>query len=129
VPQDNGGDGFEEGMNSSKRSIKIGGDNMMMIETDRLYLAPLTTDRLRLWVEDITALEKELDCVYRAEPMTGVFLDIVKGQLEIAAKDEANYLYHSFWFLIRKIDRIVVGSAAFKDIPNKQHEVEIGYGQ
>ncbi|WP_154696612.1 GNAT family N-acetyltransferase, partial [Clostridium botulinum] len=35
---------------------------------------------------------------------------------------------HSFFFLIRKEDRVVVGSADFKNIPNEKGEVEIGYG-
>ncbi|GHT02248.1 hypothetical protein FACS189440_09550 [Bacteroidia bacterium] len=70
----------------------------------------------------------KLNCTYWAEPMTGYFLDIVKSQLEITIHDEINYLYHSFWFIIRKTDRIVVGSADFKDVPNENKEVEIGYG-
>ncbi len=100
----------------------------MMIETDRLYLIPLTAHQLKLWIEDAPSLEKELNCSYRAEPLEGMFLDIVKGQFEITEKDETNYLYHSFWFLLRKTDRIVVGSADFKDLPNQDGEVEIGYG-
>jgi len=100
----------------------------MMIETDRLYLIPLTTHQLKLWVKDISALENELNCSYRAEPMEGIFLDIVKGQFDITSKDETNYLYHSFWFLLRKTDRIVIRSADFKDLPNADGEVEIGYG-
>lgn len=99
-----------------------------MIETDRLYIMPLTAQQLRLWVEDIPSLEKELKCHYCAEPMEDIFLNIVKGQLDITEKDVANYLYHTFWFLIRKIDRVVVGSADFKDTPNENNEVEIGYG-
>lgn len=102
--------------------------NKMIIETDRLYLTPLTARQLRLWVEALPFLEKELNCRYCAEPMEGPFLAIVKGQLEITVNDETNYLYHSFWFLIRKSDRVVVGSADFKDVPNKDGEVEIGYG-
>ena len=99
-----------------------------MLETERLELVPLTPDQLRLWVEDIPALEQGLKCYYQAEPMEGPFLEIVKGQLEITQKDPGNYLWHSFWFLIRKADRVVVGSADFKDIPNEAKEVEIGYG-
>lgn len=60
--------------------------------------------------------------------MEGFFLEIVKGQLISTESDEENYLYHSFWLLIRKSDRIAVGSADFKDVPNKDGEVEIGYG-
>jgi RimJ/RimL family protein N-acetyltransferase len=99
-----------------------------MIETDRLYLIPLTAKQLRLWVEDIPSLEKELNCQYCAEPMVGTFLDIVKGQIDITEKDAANFLYHTFLFLIRKTDRVVVGTADFKNVPNKDNEVEIGYG-
>ena len=99
-----------------------------MIETERLHLIPLTANQLKLWIEDIPALEKELNCTYRAEPMEGIFLDIVKGQLKITVEDETNYLYHSFWFLVRKADRVVVGAAGFKGLPNMYGEVEIGYG-
>lgn len=99
-----------------------------MIETERLELYPLTPHQLKLWIEDIPALEKELNCSYEAEPMEGFLLEIVKGQLKITENDSVNYVWHSFWFLIRKTDRVVVGSADFKDIPNANKEVEIGYG-
>lgn len=100
----------------------------MKIETERLELVALTSRQLNLWAENIPALEDELKCSYQAEPMQGFFLEIVKGQLIATESDEKNYLYHSFWFLIRKSDRIVVGSADFKGTPNKNGEVEIGYG-
>lgn len=100
----------------------------MILETERLYLIPLTAHQLKLWIYDTPALEKELNCSYRAEPVEGIFLDIVKKQYEVTMKDEANYLYHSFWFILRKSDRIVVGSAALKDVPNPAGEIEIGYG-
>ncbi|KAJ50169.1 RimJ/RimL family protein N-acetyltransferase [Clostridium tetanomorphum] len=100
----------------------------MIIQTERLELIPLTLNQLKLWIENIPELEKELDCSYKAESMEGFFLEIVKGQYEITQKDPNNYLWHSFFFLIRKDDRVVVGSADFKDIPNEKGEVEIGYG-
>ncbi len=100
----------------------------MMIETDRLFLIPLTVTQLKSWIENVPSLEKELNCIYHAEPMNGIFFDIVNGQLKILMEDEANYLYHTFWFLVRKSDRIVVGSADFKGRPNIDGEVEIGYG-
>ncbi|MCD8184011.1 MAG: GNAT family N-acetyltransferase [Bacteroides sp.] len=48
--------------------------------------------------------------------------------IQITERDPNNFLWHSFWFLIRKTDRVVVGSADFKGLPNKAKEVEIGYG-
>ncbi len=100
----------------------------MVIQTERLELIPLTLNQLKLWIEDIPTLEKELDCSYKGELIEGFFLEILKGQYEIALKDPDNYLWHSFFFLVRKEDRVVVGSADFKDIPNENGEVEIGYG-
>lgn len=100
----------------------------MILETERLEICALNANQLKLWIEDIAALEKELNCSYKAEPMEGIFLEIVKGQLKITEQDPDNYMWHSFWFLIRKADRTVVGSADFKDIPDANKEVEIGYG-
>lgn len=100
----------------------------MKIHTKRLEIVPLTAYQLKLWVENIQQLEKELNCSYQAEPMEGFFLEIVKGQLDVTEADSDNYLWHSFWLLIRTSDRVVVGSADFKDVPNHNGEVEIGYG-
>lgn len=100
----------------------------MTIDTGRLLLIPLPPRQLRLWAQDMDALEKELACTYLAEPLEGFFLDIVRGQLEITEKDPGNYLWHSFWLLMRKEDGVIVGSADFKDIPSASGEVEIGYG-
>ena len=100
----------------------------MMIETERLQLIPLTPDQLRLWVTDMAELESELGVVYDAEPMEGIFLKIVEGQCGITEKDEAHYVYHTFWFLVRREDRVVVGSADFKNVPDPEGLVEIGYG-
>lgn len=100
----------------------------MILETKRLYLIPLTANQLELWTYNIPALEKELNCVYQGDVMKGEFLDIVKMQLNITRKDEKNYLFHSFWLLMLKDKRIIIGATDFKNIPNKYGEVEIGYG-
>lgn len=100
----------------------------MIQETQRLQLVPLLPHQLQWWVEDLSALERDLKCTYRAEPMEGFFLEIVKGQSDITEKNPDDYVWHSFWFLIRKTDRGVVGSTDFKDIPDARQEVEIGYG-
>ena len=100
----------------------------MKLETKRLTILPLTPAQLALWTDRIPQLEKELDCSYQAEPMEGIFKEIVSSQLLACKKNPAHYMWYTFWFLIRKSDRTVVGSASFKDIPNEKGEVEIGYG-
>lgn len=60
--------------------------------------------------------------------MKGLFREIVGGQVEKAQKDPENYLWHTFWFIVRKSDNCVVGLIDFKDVFNHDGEVEIGYG-
>ncbi len=100
----------------------------MKLETERLEITALTPEQLALWVQDLPALEKALDCSYQAEPVEGIFKEIVAGQAAIAAADPDNYLWHTFWFVVRKSDRCVVGSIDFKSPHNDAGEVEIGYG-
>lgn len=99
-----------------------------LLQTRRLTLIPLTARQLSLWCDDISALEAELDCSYQATPMTGFFQEIVRAQLIATQADSGNYCWHSFWLLLRKSDRVVVGSADFKDVPGADGAVEIGYG-
>lgn len=100
----------------------------MELKTERLHLIALTPKQLELWLDDIPQLEKELNCSYRAEPMTGIFREIAAGQLKAAQNDSNHYVWHSFWFIIREDDRTAVGSADFKGVPDDNGEVEIGYG-
>lgn len=100
----------------------------MKLETKRLELILLTPLQLKLWLSDIKKLEGQLGCSYQGEPLTGFFYNIVKKQLEIVENDPQNYFWHSFWWLIYKEDRAVVGAVDFKNIPNTVGEVEIGYG-
>jgi RimJ/RimL family protein N-acetyltransferase len=98
------------------------------IETDRLVIELLTLAQLPLWVNNISLLEKNKNYKYDAEPIEGVFKDIINGQIKIIEGNLGNYMYYSFWLIIRKSDRVVVGSMGYKNIPNKENEVEIGYG-
>ena len=100
----------------------------MNIDTDRLVLVALTCRQLKLWLEDLPALEGELDCCYQAEPLEGDFREIVKGQYARVQQAPLLYWWRSFFFLIRKADRVVIGAADFKDAPSRAGEVEIGYG-
>lgn len=100
----------------------------MIINTERLELHVLDARQMRLWLNDIPTLEKELNCSYQAEPIEGFFRKIIEGQTKLTEENASEYFWHSFWFLIRRSDRTVVGSADFKTGPNENGEVEIGYG-
>ena len=86
----------------------------MKIETERLKIVALTPEQLDLWTYNMEELERQLLCSYRAEPMEGLFREIVCGQVEKAQKDPDNYLWHTFWFIVKKSDNCVVGSIDFR---------------
>ena len=100
----------------------------MFISTERLELILLDAHQMRLWLNDLPKLEKELNCSYKGEALEGLFHKIVEGQTFLTERNENEYYWHSFWFLVRKSDRAVIGSADFKTGPNEKGEVEIGYG-
>lgn len=100
----------------------------MIIQTKRLELLPLNAKQLELLITNLAELEKQLNFSYQAEPLNGFFLTILQKQLEAIKKDPNNYLWLTFWLIVRKSDRTVVGSADYKNLPDSRQEVEIGYG-
>ena len=100
----------------------------MQTDTARLEIRLLTPEELTLWLDDLPRLERRLECRSRAEPLAGDFRTIVEMQRTATLADAASPQWHSFWFLIRKTDRTVVGSAVFKERPDPEGCVEIGYG-
>ena len=99
-----------------------------ILESERLQLIALLPKQLVLWAEDLPQLEKQLGISYQAEPIEGFFREIISGQEKRAQADIENYLWHTFWLMVRKQDRVAVGSADFKNLPDENGEVEIGYG-
>lgn len=53
---------------------------MSNLRAERIEIIPLSAEQLRLWVNDIQSLEKQLDCHYEGEP--------VMGSLLISSKDK-----------------------------------------
>lgn len=100
----------------------------MLLTTERLRIVPLTPRQLGLWLHDIPALGKELDCRCTAGSPHGDFRRIVEGQHALAAADPGNHLFHTFWFLILRDGGAVAGSACFKGAADADGRVEIGYG-
>ncbi|OFI49490.1 GNAT family N-acetyltransferase [Floricoccus tropicus] len=100
----------------------------MDIDTKRLKIIALTPSQLPKLVNNISKLERELDCSYQGQVIKGIFKKIILNQsLKVKEKDN-DYLWLTFWLIIRKEDKVVVGTIDFKDIPNINEEVEIGYG-
>lgn len=100
----------------------------MVIETKRLKIIVLTQEQLEMLVDNIPEFEKRLNCSYQGEKIEGIFKNILYEQsLKIEANSDV-YLWLTFWLIVKKDDNIAVGMIDFKNIPNENREVEIGYG-
>lgn len=100
----------------------------MILETDRLEIIPLNGHQLKLITEDIIQFEKEVNCQYCGEEMEGIILQIFKGQIEVVQRNSENYFWYTFWLLKLKNEGKFIGSACFKNAPDNNRQVEIGYG-
>ena len=100
----------------------------MLFETERLVLIPLSLNELIMLRDDIHKLEEHLNCLYKGEAIEGFIKDYLEEQIKQINENEDSCMYIAFWVLLRKSDRIIVGSAAFKGLPNCEGEIEIGYG-
>ena len=100
----------------------------MKLDSERMYIFPLSPDEVGLLAEDVSALEVRLGLTYEGESLVGHLLDVTKGQYKRIVKNKENYLWHTFWMFVLKEDKTIVGSACFKGLPDSDGTVEIGYG-
>lgn len=80
-------------------NLSLKNEKKMVLKTKRLTLIPLSLCQLELWILDNSRLERELNCTYCAQPVTGFFYDIVKRQINIANKDKKIYYFIHFGLL------------------------------
>lgn len=98
-----------------------------LLQSERLLLLPLTADQLRLLCYEPQALEWALGIRYEGEPLEEL-LDILAGQLPRMEQDPENWLWDTFWLIVRREDAVCVGTIDFKAPPDAAGAVEIGYG-
>ncbi len=102
----------------------------MIIKTKRLELVMLNHKQLKALANDVSKLEEEMECYYQGEEIDDVYKNIIITQ-EAKLKEESNsnlHLWHTLWLIIKKEDRVIVGTIDFKGEPNAKGEAEIGYG-
>jgi GNAT superfamily N-acetyltransferase len=101
----------------------------IILETERLWIRPLSYQQLISYLKKDGTLEKELE----VQPMKRIItpelvVAFEKGILPSVGNPRKNYLFSTLWTLIDKEDNVMVGDLCFKGEPNEEGEVEIGYG-
>ena len=100
----------------------------MKLETERLILVPLSIENFRLYLEDRRQMEENLGVEVTGEETSYVKRKIFRKPYKKALNDRKNHLWYTHWQVISKKENTIVCGITFKDIPNKNGEVEIGYG-
>lgn len=100
----------------------------MKIEIKDLYLYPLNSEELSLWLYDKHKLEEKLELIYSAEPLINTFKEVVNSQLILGLMESSiDWAWYTYWFIVKKNEKKVIGLIAFNGKPNNNNEVEIGY--
>lgn len=100
-----------------------------MIETQRLFIKPLTFDQLIKYLKNDNSLEDELNL----NPTTRAISNDLKEAIEQTilpnvADSSKNYLFSTLWTIISKEDNRIVGDLCLIDETGVDGAIEIGYG-
>ncbi|KLT66308.1 GNAT family N-acetyltransferase [Pedobacter sp. BMA] len=100
-----------------------------MIETEKLILKPLTHSQLVKYIKDDHSLEKEFNLLPTKKNISPSLRAALKESIlpNVSDKDK-DYLYHTLWTIISKPDNRMVGDICFVGEPDRNGEIEIGYG-
>lgn len=101
----------------------------MKIETDRLIIVPLNENQLKDYISDDNVFEYKFKLNIGSRKINEEVKKVVKNEVlpKFTSKSD-NFLFFTFWTVINKKENIIVADICFKGKPNKEGEIEIGYG-
>jgi len=101
-----------------------------MVETARLQIMPLDCESLELYIQAGGLFEKAYQLKNTGRAIAPQVRDRVLMTLLPAMKNAGPHLlcFYTFWIIIEKSSRSIVGELGFKGEPGPDGSVEIGYG-
>lgn len=101
----------------------------LVLETERLWIQPLSFDQLRQYIQLDHSLEESLGLNPNERTLPGEMKEAMEQViLPQAAAAGPDLVYSTLWTIIDKEKKIMVGDLCFKGAPNAAGEIEIGYG-
>jgi len=102
---------------------------MELITTCRLELHPLSLNQLTIGLKSISELSDGLALPLESDLFEGVVSRAVKMKIEkMITASEETHKWFTYWLIVLKVEKIGVGLAGFKGLPDISGSVEIGYG-
>lgn len=100
-----------------------------MIETERLFIKPLTYDQLVKYTKCDNSLEAELNLNETSRTISPELKEAFEQTILPNVADKTkDYLYSTLWTVISKDANKMVGDICIVGEPNSAGEIEIGYG-
>jgi RimJ/RimL family protein N-acetyltransferase len=100
----------------------------MKLYTKRLKLIPLTENDLKESLEDLKEFYKSENLISTNKRLSDLMHKIYQIKLVNIKNDPENYLFYTYWLIVKKETNQVIGRIGFKDSPNKNKTCEVGYG-
>ncbi|PKN97648.1 MAG: hypothetical protein CVU42_15260 [Chloroflexi bacterium HGW-Chloroflexi-4] len=102
---------------------------MKHITTSRLELHPLSLNQLCIGLNSISKLSDDLALSLESDLFEGVVSKAVNMKIEkMKTAAEETHEWFTYWLIVPKVEKIGVGLAGFKGLPDISGSVEIGYG-
>jgi len=102
---------------------------ILVLETERLSIFPLSKTEMQLYIQQENALEKSLGLEKGKREITPELTDALKHSIIPAIENESSQLeFVTLWTMVSRQDNIMVGDLCFKGDPGPKKEIEIGYG-
>lgn len=100
----------------------------MQIETERLLLIALTADNLLAMIRNRTAAVMELGWKCDSGELDSKMCYIYQLKAHNIELDQRNLPFYTYWAIILKENKLLLGDIGFKGKPDENGEIEIGYG-
>ncbi len=104
------------------------------LETERLRLVALDVRLMRLRLCDRQRMERELGLAPASDPTYGspdydaAGLRAARDQADRMEKADCDYRWRTFWQIVLKRERRIIGEIDFHGPPDAEGRVEFGYG-
>lgn len=100
----------------------------MILETERLVLIPLSLDQLKKAIENRERVALELGLNSKVNNLDKNMMRVYNIKIQNIERDADNILFYTYWEIILKSEKKLIGEIGFKGIPNGLGQIEIGYG-
>jgi len=98
------------------------------IFTKRLKLVPLKEEDIEDSLESLSKFYNKKGFISNKNHLSNLMYKIYNIKLVNMKNDPDNYLFYTYWLIIKKDNNQIIGRIGFKNVPDKNGELEIGYG-